>query len=547
MIIFGGLPTTIIASQGARVAQITPQPNYIFTKKLHMIGSKTELLQALTEGQATVVSDGSYNPANNLATAAWTIHIRDDLQLTGLVHVPGKPHQMDSFRAELAGLVGILEYLVNNQHCMEKVFNLCLICDGKSVLDRLRFLTTDKWASRLRHSDLLAVALKFQESLHATTTYHHVKGHADKNRPVEQLTTAEKLNVQMDIMANIYRRQLEQTLTHQQWHPPLHHTHTPIIIQHGDETITDNIKTSLYTSIMKEKQVAYWIKKKKFHHHNSHHIAWAAYSKALSSSSLSHQHFITKWNTHHIASGQTMKRWDKRAKDHCPFCPSSPETTSHILLCQSIEAQYIKQQALATYNDKLRKIDTSPLMREAINQDLQHWATGRTTPPNHFLLPSLQPAIQRQRSIGWQSFLEGFIMEDLITYQQEYLINKNSKKSALTWASMLIRAGWELISVIWQARNDKIHTTPIVAELEGQPILNQAIRQEYNIGISFLPARFRCYFRIPLHKILSQPLSARKSWFKSVRLARENYGDPKKLDDDFSIHKSYFRRWIGLP
>ena len=100
---------------------------------------------------------------------------------------------------------------------------------------------------------------------------------------------------------------------------------------------------------------------------------------------------------------------------------------------------------------------------------------------------------------------------------------------------------------MWTHRNEKIHNTPVAADLEGQQTLNAAISAELSIGRSRLPARFQHYFSITLESLLSRSLRERKNWFKSVRLARENLGDTNLLEDKFSIDKSYFRRWVGLP
>ena len=59
--------------------------------------------------------------------------------------------------------------------------------------------------------------------------------------------------------------------------------------------------------------------------------------------------------------------------------------------------------------------------------------------------------------------------------------------------SAVMRAGSDVVFQMWDERNKKIHNTPIIAELEGEEKLNNAITQELEIGRSRLPSRFDKY------------------------------------------------------
>ena len=548
LIVHEGTYSTVIPSTiNIRQPPTSPKVLY-FTKKLQMVGRLNDILAALNNGDAIVVSDGSFDPQTKIATAAWTIYANDDMHITGLVHVPGCPDYMDSYRAELAGILGIFEYLVTQQsqqtsHQPE----IKLFCDGKSVLDRLQYLTPDNCSIGLHHSDMLAIATKLRQQLSMNITLHHVKGHQDNSTHYNALPLPARLNIQMDALAKTYRSHIQRTLSTEDWHHALQHPLTFIPVYHDNNLISGNPKTSIYKHIMQKQQVEYWIGKHKFPQTSAASIAWPSIAKATQASRLSRQHFIAKWNSHQLATGTVMKRWDKRALDKCPFCPHSPEITDHILLCQSTEVQSHRDESLNTFYATLRKADTSPLLLEVIEKELQHWATGSRTNLIHYVLPHLRPAILSQRAIGWQSFLEGFYSQEILDFQQHYYANKHSRKNAINWSSIAIRAGWTFISSMWQHRNEKIHNTPVAADLEGQQTLNAAISAELSIGRSRLPARFQHYFSITLESLLSRSLRERKNWFKSVRLARENLGDNNLLEDKFSIDKSYFRRWVGLP
>ena len=131
--------------------------------------------------------------------------------------------------------------------------------------------------------------------------------------------------------------------------------------------------------------------------------------------------------------------------------------------------------ALIGFKKRLTTIDTSPLLCHHILEELEKWREGSEPQQITEIPPALRPAILEQRKIGWKEFLEGLVSSYLHIYQQEFYTNKESYKTASTWGSAVIRAGSDVVFQMWDERNKKIHDTPILAELEGEEKLNNAI------------------------------------------------------------------------
>ncbi len=543
-------PTPWLAPSVSPSAIPIEQP-YSITHQVHVRGSFKAICQAIVNGTALCVSDGSYvEHEDNIATAAWTICTPDNQhRLQGLILVPGLDKQKDAYRAELAGIVGILEILLQIQRQILGEINPTtaahIYCDGKSVLDKLRWLTVATCSTRLHHCDLLSYAAKLKEAIDITLTFTHVKGHQDDNISCEDLPLPAQLNVQMDNIAKAfgyYILQCSDIPNHPSFLAP---AQIPVVKHRGD-IIHNKLRQNLYDSIHEEKQVEYWLRKGTFSRYTHSLIDWDIHSKGFSTLSHSKKAFSSKWSSGFCATGRAMQRWQYRSLNECPFCKCHNEDTSHILRCQDAEVIHHWDDTIDTFFNKLHSIGTSPILLHYIKLELTFWRTNLNAVPPHSIPPSLQEAIQQQRSIGWRNFLEGYISIALLQYQQEYFSESNPNKSISTWGPSVLRGGVEVLFSVWQYRNQKIHNTPILAELEGDEKLNVTIRKEFEVGRNRLPPRFERYFQVGIDKVLSESLVYRKNWLRAVRKAREKFFDDILVQDEFSVKDGYFRKWLKL-
>ena len=109
----------------------------------------------------------------------------------------------------------------------------------------------------------------------------------------------------------------------------------------------------------------------------------------------------------------------------------------------------------------------------------------------------------------------------------------------------LIQKLWEVAWDQWNDRNKTLHDTPLAMELSGSLSLDQAIRQEFHIGIQSLQRRVQLTFPPNLDTLLDASIYDRKRWFVLVRASRENT-HTFLYNDAFSTPNSSLRKWVGL-
>ena len=192
-------------------------------------------------------------------------------------------------------------------------------------------------------------------------------------------------------------------------------------------------------------------------------------------------------------------------------------------------------------------MDTCWYIKHAIKRELQTWRKQKPTQHDLQRYPTeLQAAILAQRQIGWRSFLEGRISQHWTTYMAEHYRDLHSKRSAEAWTAKLIKHTHEILKAVWDSRNSQLHETIQILELEGLPMLKDAIKAEFGIGLGRLPAsEFSSYFTIKLNIILQKSVDQLKHWLMVISQARILMDAANVLDDEFSNSKA-LQQWIGI-
>ena len=327
---------------------------------------------------------------------------------------------------------------------------------------------------------------------------------------------------------------------------PNHYLSFPTI-KYKKDIIRDNVKDTLYHRITSDNILTAWVDKGRISNDTIIDINWEIQRKAIRAVPEGRRKFVIKWASNNLATGKNMSRWKLRALGQCPFCLSDNEDTLHILQCQHVDAKSYWDQKMTIWTKRLKKIDTSIVIRQQLKLELNAWRSKDMPPCLNHIEPDLRSAIIQQRRIGWNHFLEGLIGKELVTYMDQYYNDLKSYKNAISWGSKFIRSNWDFLFDIWTERNNQLHNTQRIKDMEGFKILINAIKAEWNIGINKLPIQqFDIYFRSGITHILHQDIEGLKHWFVTVRLARIIHKDPKLLNDEFS-EKGPLATWVGLP
>ena len=232
--------------------------------------------------------------------------------------------------------------------------------------------------------------------------FHHIKAHQDEFISAEKITLEALCNIDMDYKAKVLTTQLITTDTTP---PPLcNHPHSLPTCHWKNVPIQQCLTTELYSHIMKDKMIQYWIDKNRIESHNVPLIDFDAMAGGAKLLTTTLQRFPSKWSCEYVPTGKNMKRWNMRYDGYCPFCRQPQEDTKHIMECLHIDSTTIWKEALQTFLTALYKLDTCWYLTMAVKRELIAWRYS-VAPPNLQLYPyNLRRVIMEQRRIGWKLF-----------------------------------------------------------------------------------------------------------------------------------------------
>lgn len=180
-----------------------------------------------------------------------------------------------------------------------------------------------------------------------------------------------------------------------------------------------------------------------------------------------------------------------------------------------------------------------PNLSNTIAQSLHSWKyylpATQTLPSNNLL----QMAIQQQNQIGWKQFIEGFWTSKWRECQQQHFDNINSPASSLLLLSKVQRRIWKIAWLMWEHRNHQLHEEMSSCPAVEQTAINDEVQNEWNLGLSMLPDRYRYLFSGTLDTKLQKSYHNKRIWLASVWLAREtvdiNHLAANQLQTDSTI------------
>ena len=458
---------------------------------------------------------------------------------------PGHSDIHSSFRSEMIGALAVLQQL--KDICKTNNISeghLTLHSDNKTILKVVQHWIQSKVSPRKKNSDVISACLKLRDELPIRITCQYVPAHQDDHCRIEDLSPIAQLNVHVDKQAKLLAEKVILGFVDRV--TDMDHPASLPTCRYKGKQIQHCVFEQLYNEITSAAMSKYWVDKNRLSKTTQDLIDMPSMASAHKSMSCTTRRFSAKWSCECLATGKNMVRWKEHHKGNCPYCLEEMEDTRHILLCQHIDALNIWNEAMEEWIKKLRKLDTCSYLIRALKLELTSWKTG-TAPPAINMLPSgLQRAIKEQRLIGWKQFLEGLHSKLWKTYMTTYYLNKKSQRKGSTWASKLIHNNWKLITALWEGRNKQLHQTERINDLEGMPLVREAIETEWRIGLGRLPAsQFSQYFSLPLDKLLERSHDHLKTWLSTIRQGRILL-DPSNLCHDEFEEMSSLQKWLDI-
>lgn len=450
-----------------------------------------------------------------------------------------------AYRSEILGLLALLDYIYFNEDIvLTNTASMTIYCDNERVLGVISRWSRDKFTPKAKHADLISALLAVRDKLGITIVVQHVKAHQDDSIPYHLLTPQAQLNVDMDKDAKEIVNIMITCPTVRA--NTSHHPYSFALCSWRNKPVLQEMHSELYYHITHAKMEQYWIKKKRLTPETITKVDFDALQVAATSTTINRRRFLAKWACEYISTGKNMQQWGLRYEGNCPFCNNPNETTTHILTCRHVDSLAVWNEALHKFTQKTFGNHTCWYLHLAIYSELNTWRHGTNYPSLELYPPLLQIAVIDQRQIGWKNFLEGLISKRWRQYVDLQYQQEGDGRSTSKFITSLLAGLWTCLFDIWEGRNKQLHQTERIKDMEGIPLLKQAITKEWEKGLGRLPAsEFSRHLSPPLSTIMKKSEESLKLWFLIVRQGRIVF-DPDNVDnDDFSTSKA-LQQWIGL-
>ena len=423
-------------------------------------GEGRVIAEAIKNASAFAVSDASLK--NCFGTSAFVIEGHNSIQrVLGINIVPGPIEDGDSYRCELAGLIGIVTLAQN-------------ICQFHSIAEGKIKIHCDN-ISTLRIFEPFFIPEPSQDSFDLVSCLHsllrqcpftleviHVKGHALKHKTWNKLSRAECLNEEMDDTAKAYWNHLLYT-GHPMTAPHIHVYKEGWTLWNNHSKIPCAHHSHIYHLLEDQATIDYWTSP---HHLQAQprippeaiqHVDWEACEDNMKALGLSRRLWCSKHGSENCGVGTTLAYWGKQPSTACPRC-GEPETTTHVLLCAAENADEPWHENISHLETYLSDSYTCPSITWGLLSRIQQF---RTNTPLLFLPATsleVQYAIQAQDRIGWKNLLEGIPAKQWTTAQQRYYRSQHIHHiTAKKWMKGLLKHLHTLAWSQWDHRNKTLH------------------------------------------------------------------------------------------
>jgi hypothetical protein len=480
------------------------------------------LADAAMDTRLLGVSDGSVKGSR--ATHAWTLTSghNSEFAMSGSGPVDGNQSTLSSFRAEVQGQVALLIMMT----LLTKTHQLSLpsftsICDNQGALKRLQPLETGLRLHHHKEADVdLLLTFRKWSSNNITRTPRWVKGHQDTIKGKDKLTEIEKINVDIDQMADTAYGLPEhlRTTTDQDVLPD-----EMIAAYLNNNKITSHLKQSIINAYHSPTMETYIHNKHKLSEYDMDHINWKGIKGVISNQKMNQRAITTKFMHDWLPTQAFLYKQNRTPSPCCPICCNSQdnETSAHVLQCQHPDAIEMRHAALNKCLKSLQVAHTSPIITYSWNEALRRELHLPPTVPKaiKFQRPfwidkAVKEARQHQNIIGWDKFLRGFISSKWITAQNLHLqaFPPNNPESCRNWEYVSTKCIMQIGPQTWAWRNIQVHGKTIKDKfLNERELTLQQVKNIYLDPPSLL-RRFPAVHEVPLEVRTNQTTRKLLAW-----------------------------------
>ena len=278
-----------------------------------------------------------------------------------------------------------------------------------------------------------------------------MKGHQDKDRPLDELTQMEILNIQADVLAEEYIT----SNPNKDYSKAIRFPHNKVQLHLSNGTVTLRLKQALRLARTTQPLVEHLKTRFGWDDDTFQDIDWEA-SRLGYNRLRKHRVTLIKHANNYSPVGSRVSRYDPKYSPACPACPEPLETHDHLYQCPAASRHNWRSTFLYTLRVHLEedntRLDVTELLLEGIKSVLEGRAA--TTIPVPHTLTDLAAA---QSAIGWENVLRGRLSHQWAAAQQVHMGAYRHKKNGTTWLTTVIQKilqGW---LDLWDLRNGERH------------------------------------------------------------------------------------------
>ena len=504
-----------------------------------------EMAEKIQKGRIIFVSDGSM--ASGRGTSGYKIvdPSDPDFYIMGSAPCDSHPDCIQSFRAELSGILGeviLSGEILRHLQKTERTAPITTYCDNTSALQVLEEEET-KPGIRCKLGPDYDIITELRANIAACNLHlkpRHVKGHQDRDKSYEELPFEAQMNCDCDEAAGAHMRCPPEGLEPQPTAPFFPSSKAGLRID--GKLITSNVGKHVRLKREGTKLRQRIISKEGWIDSDFDKVDWASMEIALKK--LGRTRFQTRviqFQHRWLPLGRQQNRIDSERSKLCPICKEAEETQSHFLRCthRSCQANLIVQ--LAVFHRSLQKKKILGAIWTQIKQRILYELGQVPTCP---ACPSpkdgdrigrhIQLAVIDQANIGWINFLRGrtsvhWGRAQGIYYSEAFPDSKTL--TAQTFQTATISGTWTVFHGMWEHRNNVLHDKIANVNIDG---MNKRITQLYrNPGEYVRPSSLCLFEAFSQDECISLHPAIKQTWLQTIYLAiKTKHGDLKCLDDD---------------
>ena len=196
------------------------------------------------------------------------------------------------------------------------------------------------------------------------------------------------------------------------------------------------------------------------------------------------------------------------------------ESVAHVIQCRDTRATNLWNQEMDKLKEWMLNNGGDPNLTKLIYDSLRSWRDSTPLPSFNTSDITLNQAILKQDAIGWQSFLDGFMVREWRIIQSQFMTEKQDPRSPTLWMTKLQRRIWEIPWLLWEQRNNILHGDNNSDHIQEKRDTDLAIIKEWDIGIQNLSRHFHSLFRGRINDRLQDSMEYKRLWLISVWSAR---------------------------